>query len=66
MSSPWRLDAFDEVKSLGRDHQRDADGDQTAIAIFWTANVVRPYNGLAHSIATKMSLDVPHTSRCSR
>ena len=57
-SQQW-VDAFNEVKSLGATRTPD----QTAVAIFWTANVVPQYNGLARSIATNTSLDVPDTAR---
>jgi hypothetical protein len=63
LSSARWVAAFDEVKSLGAAASTTRTTDQTAIAIFWTANVVRQYNGLARSIATRMRLDVPHTSR---
>jgi VCPO second helical-bundle domain len=61
-SQQW-LDAFNEVKSLGAADSATRIPDQTAVAIFWTANVVRQYNGLARSIATNTSLDVPETAR---
>jgi hypothetical protein len=61
-SQQW-LDAFNEVKSLGAADSATRTPHQTAVAIFWTANVVRQYNGLARSIATNMSLDVPETAR---
>jgi hypothetical protein len=61
-SQQW-LDAFNEVKALGAADSATRTPHQTAVAIFWTANVVRQYNGLARSIATNMSLDVPETAR---
>jgi hypothetical protein len=61
-SKQW-VDAFNEVKSLGAANSTTRTPDQTAAAIFWTANVVRQYNGLARSIATSMSLDVPESAR---
>ena len=61
-SQQW-VDAFNEVKSLGAANSATRSSDETAAAIFWTANVVRQYNGLARSIATSMSLDVPETAR---
>jgi hypothetical protein len=61
-SQQW-VDAFNEVKSLGAANSTTRTPDQTAVAIFWTANVVRQYNGLARSIATDSSLDVPDTAR---
>src|SRR4051812_9186315 len=63
LSSPQWVAAFNETKSLGGATSTMRTPDQTAIAIFWTANVVRQYNGLARSLATRMNLDVPHTSR---
>jgi hypothetical protein len=61
-SRQW-VDAFNEVKSLGTANSATRTPDQTAVAIFWTANVVRQYNGLARSIATNTSSDVPETAR---
>ena len=61
-SQRW-VDAFNEVKSLGAANSTTRTQDQTAVAIFWTANVVRQYNGLARSPATRTSLDVPDTAR---
>jgi len=63
LSSPRWVSAFKEVKLLGAAKNTTRSDEQTAIALFWTANVVRQYNGLARSIATQMRLDVPHTSR---
>jgi len=63
LSSPSWVAAFDEVKSLGAAASTKRTAEQTAIALFWTANVVRQYNGLARSIATSMRLDVPRTTR---
>jgi len=61
-SSQWAAD-FNEIKSVGAVNSTTRTPDQTAIAIFWTANVVRQYNALARSIATRMSLDVPQSAR---
>jgi VCPO second helical-bundle domain len=61
-SQPW-VDAFNEVKSLGAVNSATRTQDETATAIFWTANVVRQYNGVARSIATDNSLEVPETAR---
>ena len=63
LSSPQWVAAFDEIKSLGAAASTTRTADQTAIALFWTANVVRQYNGLARSIATSLGLDVPQTTR---
>jgi hypothetical protein len=61
-SQQW-VDAFDELRSLGASNSATRTPEQTAVAIFWTANVVRQYNLLARSIATNMTLDVPETAR---
>jgi membrane-associated phospholipid phosphatase len=61
-SQEW-VDAFNVVKSLGAANSATRTPEQTAIAIFWTANVVRQYNGLARSIAGSLALDVPATAR---
>jgi hypothetical protein len=61
-SQQW-VDAFNEVKSLGAANSTTRTPDQTAVAIFWTANVVRQYNGLGRSIATITSLGVRDTAR---
>jgi hypothetical protein len=63
LSSPEWVAAFDELKSLGAVNSATRTPEQTATAIFWTANVIRQYNGLARSISTSESLDVPDTAR---
>ena len=61
-SQQW-VDAFNEIKSLGAANSATRTPDQTAVALFWTANVVRQYNLLSRNIATNMNLDVPGTAR---
>src|SRR5262245_18811322 len=61
-SQQW-VDAFNEIKSVGAANSATRTPDQTAVALFWTANVIRQYNGLARAIATNESLDVPETAR---
>src|SRR4051812_47062667 len=63
LSSPPWVAAFNEVKSLGAATSTTRTADQTTTALFWTANVIRQYNGLARSLATRRRLDVPQTSR---
>jgi hypothetical protein len=55
--------AFNEIKSVGAANSTTRSPDQTAIATFWTANVIRQYNGLARSVATQKGLGVPRTAR---
>jgi hypothetical protein len=63
LASPQWAAAFNEIKSVGAADSTTRMPDQTATAIFWTANVVRQYNMLARSLATRLSLDVPRTAR---
>src|SRR4051794_37862447 len=63
LSSPQWVAAFDEVQRLGDAASTARTAEQTATAVFWTANVVRQYNGLARATATRMHLDVAHTTR---
>jgi hypothetical protein len=63
LSSPQWVAAFDEIKSLGAADSTTRTPEQTATAVFWTANVVRQYNILARSLATRRNLDVPRTAR---
>jgi hypothetical protein len=63
LSSAQWVDAFNEIKRVGAAASSLRTPDQTGTALFWTANVVRQYNGLARSIATNMSLDVTHSAR---
>jgi hypothetical protein len=61
-SQQW-VAAFDEVKSLGAANSTTRNVDQTATALFWTANVNRQYGMLARDVATRLNLDVPQTAR---
>jgi hypothetical protein len=63
LSSPQWVAAFNEIKSVGAANSTTRSPDQTAIATFWTANVIRQYNGLARSVATQKGLGVPRTAR---
>lgn len=63
LTSQLWVDQFDEVKAFGAvdSHQRTAT--ETAIARFWSANVIRQYNMLARDLATALSLDVVESAR---
>ncbi|WP_028066984.1 vanadium-dependent haloperoxidase [Solirubrobacter soli] len=63
LSSPQWVAAFTETKSLGSATSATRTDAQRQTALFWTANVIRQYNGLARATATRLSLDVPHTAR---
>jgi hypothetical protein len=54
---------YDEVKEYGAATGSVRTADQTAIARFWTANVVRQYNLVGRDLATTRSLDLVRTAR---
>jgi PAP2 superfamily len=54
---------FEEVKEYGRATDSLRTTEQTAIARFWTANVIRQYNLLGRDIATNESLTLIETAR---
>jgi hypothetical protein len=59
-SQEW-VDAFNEIKVHGS--STNPNTTETGTARFWTANVVRQYNGLARDIATAKSLDDVQSAR---
>jgi vanadium-dependent haloperoxidase-like protein len=61
-SQEW-VDAFNEVESLGAANSATRTQPETAIALFYAANVNRQFNLLARNIATNENLDVPQTAR---
>jgi hypothetical protein len=61
-SQRW-VDQFEEVRLYGSAGSTLRTPAQTAIARFWTANVIRQYNTLGREIATDRSLDVLQTAR---
>jgi len=61
-STQW-VDAFNQVKLLGQNTSAARTPEQTAIAVFWSANVNRQYDGAARNLATMLGLDVPETAR---
>jgi hypothetical protein len=61
-SRQWVVE-FDEVKEYGRTTNSTRTTEQTAIARFWTANVIRQYNLLGREIATNESLNLLETAR---
>jgi hypothetical protein len=54
---------YDEVKDYGAATASARTAEQTAIARFWTANVIRQYNLVGRDVATTRSLDVVRTAR---
>jgi hypothetical protein len=61
-SQAW-VRAFDEVKTWGRATNSPRTAEQTAIARFFTANVIRQFNGAARALATAHALSLLQTAR---
>ncbi len=59
-SQAW-VDAVNEVKLHGS--STNPNTTETTTARFWTANVVRQYNGLARDIASANSMDLVQSAR---
>jgi hypothetical protein len=63
LSSQQWVDAFNEVKTYGGVGSTARSADQTAVALFWTGNVIRQYNRLARDITDARGLDLEQTAR---
>ncbi len=61
-SSEW-VEAFNQIKQYGEATSSARTAEQTAIARFWSANVVRQYNRLARDVAEDHSLGLLQTAR---
>jgi hypothetical protein len=61
-STQW-VRAFDEVKTWGRATNSPRTAEQTAIARFYTANVIRQFNIAARDLATAHALSRLQTAR---
>src|SRR5215510_15151034 len=61
-SQRW-VDEFNEIKLYGRNTGSVRTPEQTAIALFWTANAGRAYNRLARDLASARSLSILETAR---
>jgi hypothetical protein len=61
-SREW-VRAFDEVKTWGRATNSPRTVEQTAIARFYTANVIRQFNTAARDLATAHALSLLQTAR---
>jgi len=61
-SSEW-VAAFNELKTIGGANSTVRTADQANIAKFYTANVVRQYNGVVRALADARRLGVPDTAR---
>lgn len=61
-SSDW-VTAFNELKTYGGATSAARTPDQTNIAKFWSANVVRQYNRLARDVTDARGLNLVQTAR---
>jgi hypothetical protein len=61
-SRKW-VTQFDEIKLFGSATASLRTPEQTAVARFWTANVIRQYNRLVRDIATTRRLGIAETAR---
>jgi len=61
-SMEW-TEAFNQIKTFGEATSAARTPEQTAIARFWSANVVRQYNRLARDVAEENGLGLLQTAR---
>lgn len=61
-SSEW-VEGFNQIKTLGQVTSSTRTAEQTAIAQFWSANIVRQYNRLAREVAEDRGLGLLQTAR---
>lgn len=57
------VDAYDEVQSYGSSQSAVRSADQTATALFWTANVIRQYNRVMRDLIEAHGLNVFESAR---
>lgn len=63
LSSQQWTDAFNEIKTYGGVSSTARTPDQTATAMFYSANVVRQYNRLIRDVTDAKGLDLLRTAR---
>jgi hypothetical protein len=61
-SAQW-VTAFNEIKSYGGSASTARTADETRVAKFWSANVIRQYNGAARSIVDVHGLGLTQAAR---
>jgi hypothetical protein len=61
-SEEW-VAAFDEIKAYGAADSSVRSAEQTAVARFWSANVVRQFNRLGRDLAAARGLSLLETAR---
>jgi hypothetical protein len=63
LSSTQWSDAFNQIKSVGAANSTTRTPPQTAVALFWTANVIRQYNRAIRDIVDARGLGLLQTAR---
>jgi PAP2 superfamily len=63
LSSPEWVAAFNEVEAYGGVNSTVRTPDETNIAEFWSANVIRQFNGIVREIADTQGLSLVKTAR---
>jgi hypothetical protein len=63
LSSPEWVAGFNEIEAYGGATSTVRTADETNVAKFWTANVIRQYNGVVRSIADVHALSLSQTAR---
>ena len=63
LSSPVWVNAFNDIEQYGSAVSTLRTADQTAIAKFWTANVIRQYNRLVRDLADAGHMSLLRTAR---
>jgi hypothetical protein len=61
-SGEW-VEAFNEIKAYGSATSSVRSEEETAIARFWSANVIRQYNRVARDVASARGLGLLETAR---
>src|SRR5262249_13022607 len=61
-SSEW-VEAFNQIKAYGALNGSVRTDEQTFVAKFWSANVIRQYNRAARDVTDTHSLDLRDTAR---
>jgi len=61
-SARW-IREFNEIKGLGAATSTERTADETKVALFWTANVIRQYNRAGRDVSSAQSLSLMQTAR---
>jgi hypothetical protein len=61
-SDEW-VQAFNQIRAYGAANSSVRSEEQTTVARFWTANVIRQYNRVGRDLVDTRGLDLPETAR---